>query len=135
MADVPKALLIACLKEKRTFLAKEPTPPQNDLRLKVMFIALKDSVKQYIATYTDQELQKELDKYIATQTPPNVPNEYYIPALRAEYCCRDKKCVDVLPPFPSFFECFHEFQPYPPIRDRDAFYDARNIDPFYDMEI
>jgi len=29
MADVPKAPLIARLKEKRTFLAKEPAPPQN----------------------------------------------------------------------------------------------------------
>jgi len=74
MADVPKAPLIARLKEKCTFLAKEPAPPQNNSHLEVTFIALKDSVEQYVATYTDQELQKELDKYIATQTPPNIPN-------------------------------------------------------------
>jgi len=72
MADVPKTPLIARLKEKRTFLAKEPAPPQNDSHLEVTFIALKDSVEQYVATYTDQELQKELDKYIATRTPLNV---------------------------------------------------------------
>jgi len=129
MADVPKAPLIARLKEKCTFLAKEPAPPQNDAHLEVTFIALKDSVEQYVATYTDQELQKELDKYIATRTPPNVPNEYYVPALRAEYNRRDKKRRDVLPPFPSFFERFREFQP-----TRDAFYDAGNIDPFYNLE-
>ena len=66
MANVPKAPLITRLKERRIFLAKEPALPQNDSHLEVMFIALKDSVEQYIATYTDQELQKELDKYIAT---------------------------------------------------------------------
>jgi len=121
MADVPKAPLITRLKEKHTFLAKEPAPPQNDAHLKVTFIALKDSVEQYVATYTDQELQRELDKYITTQTPPNVPNEYYIPALR-----RDKKHRDILPPFPSFFR---QFQP-----TRDAFYDPGNINPFYDLE-
>jgi len=85
---------------------------------------------QYIATYTDQELQKELDKYIATQTPPNVPNEYYIPALRAEYRRRDKKRRDILPPFPSFFDRFREIQQ----PNRNAFYEAGNIDPFYDLE-
>jgi len=104
MADVPKAPLIARLKEKCTFLTEEPAPPQSNTHLEVMFITLKDSVKQYIASYTDQELQKELNKYIATRTPPNVPNEYYIPALCTEYNCRDKKHHDILPPFPSFFE-------------------------------
>ena len=91
MADVSKTPLIARLKEKCTFLAKEPAPPQNDAHLKVTFIALKDSVEQYVATYTDQELQRELDKYITTRTPPNVPNEYYIPALCAKYNHHDKK--------------------------------------------
>ena len=66
MADVPKAPLIARLKEKRTFLAKESALPQNDSHLEVMFIALKNSVEQYVATYTDQELQIEVDKYLAT---------------------------------------------------------------------
>jgi len=65
MADVPKAPLIACLKEKRTFLAKEPAPPQKYSHVEVMFIALKDSVEQYVATYTDKELQKEVNKYLA----------------------------------------------------------------------
>ena len=130
MANIPKAPLIARLKERCTFLAKEPAPPQNNSHLKVIFIALKDSVEQYIATYNDQELQKEVDKYIATRTPPNVPNEYYISALHAEWRCCHKKRSDVLPPFPSFFNCFCKFQP-----TCDAFYDAGNIDPFYNMEI
>ena len=108
MADVPKAPLIAHLKEKRTFLAKEPTPPQGDLHLEVMCITLKDSVEQYVATYTDQELQKEVDKYIAMRTPPNIPNKYYVPTLHAEWHHCHKKRSDVLPPFPSFFKQFQE---------------------------
>ena len=127
MADVPKAPLITRLKEKRTFLVKEPAPPQNNSCLEVTFIALKDSVDQYVATYTDKELQKEVDKYLATRT---VPNEFYVPALRAEWLHWHKKCSDVLPPFPSFFERFHEITP-----NRDAFYDAGNIDPFYNLEM
>jgi len=130
MADVPKALLITWLKEKCTFLVKEPTPSQNDSHFEVTFIALKDSVEQYIATYTDQELQKEVDKYIATQTFPSILNEYYVPVLHAEWHRHHRKCSNVLPPFSSFFKCFCEFQP-----TCNAFYDARNIDPFYDLEM
>jgi len=42
-----------------------------------------------------------------------------------------KKCRDVLPLFPSFFDRFRKIrQP-----NCDAFYEAGNIDPFYDLEM
>ena len=57
MADIPKPSkdqqpytktpLIARMKEKCTFLAKEPSPPQDDSHLEITFIALEESVNEY----------------------------------------------------------------------------------------
>ena len=109
MANVPKLSkgkqpymktpLIAQMKEKRTFLTKEPSPLQDDSHLKVTFIALEASVNEYVLMYTDKELQKEINKYLATHNPPRVLNHYYIPALHAEWRRQHKERLDTLPPF------------------------------------
>ena len=136
MADIPKPStsqqpdtktpLIARMKEKRTFLAKEPAPPQDDSHLEVTFIALEESVNEYVSTYTDKELQEQINKYLAMHNPPCVPNHYYIPALRAEWTRRHKKRLDALGPFIPIEDDI--------IQNLDAFYDAGNLDPYCDFE-
>ena len=76
------------MKEKCTFLAKEPALPQDDPHLEVTFIALEASVNEYVSTYMDEELQDQINKYLATRNPSRIPNHYYIPALCAEWSCR-----------------------------------------------
>ena len=136
MADVPKPSkgqqpytktpLIARMKEKRTFLAKEPSPPQDDSHLEITFIALEESVNKYVSMYTDKELQEQINKYLATHDPPRVPNHYYVPALRAEWTRRHKKRLDALGPFIPIED--HRIQ------NLDAFYDTGNLDPYCDFK-
>ena len=136
MADVPKSStsqqphtktpLIARMKEKRTFLTKEPAPPQDNSYLKITFIALEESVNEYVSTYTDKELQEQINKYLATHNPPRIPNHYYIPALRAEWTRRHKKRLDALGPFIPIED--------DRIQNLDAFYDAGNLDPYCNFE-
>ena len=136
MADVPKPSssqqpyaktpLIARMKEKRTFLAKEPAPPQDDSHLEVTFIALEESVNEYVSTYMDKELQEQINKYLTTHNPPRVPNHYYVPTLRAEWTRRHKKQLDALGPFIPIED--------DRIQNLDAFYDAGNLNPYCDFE-
>ena len=136
MADIPKPSkdrqphsktpLIARMKEKRTFLAKEPSPPQDDSHLEVTFITLEESVNEYVSTYMDKELQEQINKYLATHNPPCIPNHYYIPTLHTEWSRQHKKQLDALGPFIPI-EDDH-------IQNLDTFYDTGNLDPYCDFK-
>ena len=103
---------------KHIFLAKEPAPPQDNSHLEVTFVALKDTVKQYVSTLTDDQLLDQYKKYAHPHSPHHVPNEYYIPALTAELRVRPPKSF----PFAVSAKQADGYNNY------DAFVDAGNYD-------
>ena len=85
------------------------------------------NVEQYISILTDAQLIQQYHKYVANLTnSPKVPNEYYIPALRAEWLLYPTLA------FNNASAIFSSATNYT-FHNIDAYYDASSINYDYDF--